>query len=319
MGVLMTIMRLSAMICRGLAALWVVVASGWVNAQPTGYNSPQLAVDALLNAAELGDIGALVALFGPDGKDLVTSGDPVQDRNYLLDFVSKAKEKRAIVVNPKLSNRATLIVGDSEWPFPLPLIKKDGKWFFDVTAGRQEILFRRIGANELDAIQVCRGYVEAQRDYAMLAQQYTGDAQYAQKIFSSPGRRDGLFWRNQDGSVGGPISEAVANAIDEGYSPQAGSGYHGYFFKVLTGQGPNAPMGQMDYVIEGIMIGGFALIAVPAEYGVSGLKTFIVSHDGIVYEKDLGHESLSIAKSINRYNPDNTWHRTDDEWPPEDE
>jgi hypothetical protein len=194
-------------------------------------------------------------------------------------------------------------------------VRKKGRWSFDSVAGHDEILRRRIGTNELDAIQVCRGYVEAQKEYASEIHDNSGVNQYAQQIFSSPGKKDGLYWKNPDGTPGGPVGDTVARAIAEGYSAKAGSGYHGYYFKVLKGQGPAAPMGKLDYVIDGVMIGGFALIAVPAEYGVSGVKTFIVSHDGIVYEKDLGPKSDQIAKSIERYNPDRTWRRTDDEWP----
>lgn len=280
-----------------------------------GFATPQQAVEALLKAAELNDSSALGELFGPEGKDLIPSGDPVQDKNHAAAFVSKAQEKKAVVVDPQNSNRAILSVGNNDWPFPLPIVKKSGKWYFDAKAGRDELLFRRIGENELDAIQVCRGFVEAQKEYASLARELTGITQYAQRIISSPGKRDGLYWLNENGTPGGPISEAIARAIEEGYSPSVRSGYHGYYFKVLKGQGRAAPLGELDYVINGIMIGGFALIAVPSEYGVSGVKTFIVSHDGIVYEKDLGPDSLNIAKSIERYNPDKSWRRTDDEWP----
>jgi hypothetical protein len=174
-------------------------------------------------------------------------------------------------------------------------------------------LRRRIGANELDAIQICRGFVEAQYEYA--SQQHDGINQYAQQIISSPGKQDGLYWRNPDGLPGGPISEAIAQAIAEGYSFDKPAAYHGYYFKVLKGQGPAAPLGQIDYVIEGVMIGGFALVAVPAEYRVTGVKTFMVSNYGVVYEKDLGPDSLTIAKNMELYNPDKTWHRTNDGWP----
>ena len=177
-----------------------------------------------------------------------------------------------------------------------------------------EILFRRIGTNELDAIQVCHGFVEAQKEYAQDIHDNSGVHQYAQKIFSTPGKQDGLYWKNADGTSGGPIGEPVAKAIEEGYSTSVRSGYHGYYFKILKGQGPAAPLGQLDYVIKGIMIGGFALVAVPAEYRVTGVKTFMVSNDGIVYQKDLGPDSLNIVKSMERYNPDKTWIRTNDQW-----
>jgi DUF2950 family protein len=279
------------------------------------FATPQQAAEALIQAAENYDVPALLEIFGPDGKDLVSSSDPVQDKNRAEAFAAKAHEKNAVVLDPKNKFRATLSVGNDDWPLPVPIVKKKGKWYFDSKQGRNEILFRRIGANELDAIQVCRGFVEAQQEYASEVHDDSGVNQYAQKIISTPGKRDGLYWQNEDGTPGGPISEAVARAIAEGYAAASGSGYHGYRFKVLKGQGPAAPLGQLDYVIEGVMIGGFALVAVPAEYRVTGVKTFMVSYDGIVYEKDLGPDSLSIVKNMERYNPDKTWHRTDDQWP----
>jgi hypothetical protein len=206
------------------------------------------------------------------------------------------------------------LVGNDDWPLPVPIVKQGGKWHFNAKEGRNEILVRRIGANELDAIQICRGFVEAQKEYASEVHDNSGVNQYAQKIISTPGKRDGLYWRNEDGTPGGPIGESVARAIEEGYSSKS-SPYHGYYFKVLKGQGPAAPLGQLDYVIGGVMIGGFALVAVPAEYRVTGVKTFMVSYDGIVYEKDMGLDSLQVAKNMDRYNPDKTWHRTDDQWP----
>ena len=276
---------------------------------------PQEAATALIAASEKFDVPALLEILGPDGKDLVTSSDPVRDKNQAADFAERAKRKQEVKVDPKNPSRAVLIVGDSEWPFPIPIVKEKGKWFFNSKEGTQEILFRRIGANELDAIQVCRGFVEAQEEYAWMAREYTGVTQYAQKLFSTPGKHDGLYWQKPDGSPGGPVSEPVARAIAEGYTPGSGTGYHGYYFKVLKGQGPAAPLGELDYVIEGVMIGGFALLAVPAEYRVTGVKTFMVSYNGVVYQKDLGPDSLKIAEKIDRYNPDKSWQRTDDQWP----
>jgi hypothetical protein len=278
------------------------------------FATPQQAAEALIQAAENYDVPALLEIFGPDGKDLVSSTDPVQDKNRAEAFAAKAHEKNAVVLDPKNKFRATLSVGNDDWPLPVPIVKQKGKWYFDSKQGRDEILFRRIGANELDAIQICRGFVEAQKEYASEVHDDSGVHQYAQKIISSPGKRDGLVWRNEDGTLGGPISEGIAQAIEEGYSSKA-QGYHGYYFKVLKGQGPAARLGQLDYVVEGVMIGGFGLVAVPAQYRVTGVKTFMVSYDGIVYEKDLGPDSLNIAKNMERYNPDKTWHRTDDQWP----
>ena len=278
------------------------------------FDTPQQAADAVIKAAADYDVDALMAIFGPDGKDFVSGGDPVQDKNKAIAFGKEAQAKNSISVSKSNPNQATLIVGDEEWPFPVPLIKKNGKWYFDAKTGRQNILFRRIGANELDAITVCRGYVDAQREYSLQIHDDSGVNQYAQRIFSSPGKQDGLYWKNADGTSAGPIGEAVAKALEEGYSTGK-SGFHGYYFKILKGQGPAAPLGKIDYVIEGIMIGGFALAAVPAEYRVTGVKTFIVSNDGIVYQKDLGPDSLKIVKEMELYNPDKTWQPTNDEWP----
>jgi len=280
------------------------------------FATPQQAADALIHAAEQFDVPALDEMFGPDGKDLVTTADAVQDKNRAALFVAKAHAKTSVTLDAKSRKRAVLSVGDDDWPFPVPIVEKAKKWYFDTKAGRAEILVRRIGGNELDTIAVCRGFVDAQEEYASAVHDESGIAQYAQRIISTPGKRDGLVWRNADGSLGGPISEKIADAIEEGYSKRS-EPYHGYYFKVLKGQGPAAPMGQLDFVIEGVMIGGFALVAAPVEYRVTGVQTFIVSHDGIVYQKDLGPDTVQAFKNMERYNPDKSWHRTDDEWPPE--
>jgi Protein of unknown function (DUF2950) len=280
------------------------------------FATAQQAADALIEAAGKYDVSALLEIFGSDSKDLISSADPVQDKNRAEAFAAKAQEKKAVTVDPKNRSRAILSVGNDEFPFAVPIVKRAGKWYFDSKQGHDEILFRRIGANELDAIQVCRGFVEAQKEYASEVHDDSGINQYAQRIISTPGKRDGLYWQTEDGTPGGPISEPVARAIAEGYTPGK-PGYHGYYFKILKGQGPAARLGQIDYVIEGVMIGGFALVAVPAEYRVTGVKTFMVSYDGIVYQKDLGPDSLSIAKNMERYNPDKTWRPTDDQWPPD--
>jgi hypothetical protein len=279
------------------------------------FNTPQQAAEALIQAAAIYDISELLEIFGPDGKDFISSADPVRDKSNAAAFAAKASERNVVTIDAKNITRAILSVGNDDWPLPVPIIKQSGKWRFNSKEGRDEILFRRIGANELDAIQICRGFVEAQKEYASEVHDNSGVNQYAQKIISTPGKRDGLYWQSEDGTPGGPISEAIARAIQEGYSPNQPSGYHGYYFRVLKGQGPAAPLGQLDYVIEGVMIGGFALVAFPAEYRVTGVKTFMVSYNGIVYEKDLGPDSLNVVKNMDRYNPDKTWHRTDDQWP----
>jgi Protein of unknown function (DUF2950) len=282
------------------------------------FATPQEAANALIEAAANFDVPALLGMINPADKELIESNDPVRDKSNALAFAEKARKANSITIDPKNANSATLVVGDLKWPFPIPLIKKNGRWIFDSNKGRDEILNRRIGANELDAIQVCHGFVEAEGEYASEIHDNSGIHQYAQRIISSPGKQDGLYWQNGDGSPGGVISNVVARAIEEGYSIDKMSAYHGYYFKVLKGQGPAAPLGKLDYLVEGAMIGGFALIASPAQYRVTGVKTFIVSHEGVVYEKDLGPDTLNIARKIEIYNPDKTWKRTDDAWPASD-
>ena len=199
-----------------------------------------------------------------------------------------------------------MIVGTEDWPFPVPIVKAGKSWFFDTKSGGREILLRRIGQNELDAIEICRGYVEAQHEYALKKREGYDVNQYAQRIISTEGKQDGLAWRKPDGTWDGPIGEKVAAAIAQGYT-QRTEPYHGYFFKVLKGQGPAAPLGQLDYVIKGVMIGGFALIASPAQYRNTGVKSFMVSQDGVVYEKDLGPQTLEFFKGMERFNPDRSW------------
>ncbi len=286
-------------------------------AQPTQkqFDTPQQAAESLVQAAASFEVPALKEILGPDSEDIVASEDPAMDKQRTLAFAAKAKEKQAIEIDPENPNQATLSVGEDAFPLPIPIVKKDGKWSFDTAAGRDEILNRRIGANELDAIQICRGFVEAQHEYA--AEKHDGSMvhQYAQRIISTPGKQDGLAWKNADGTWEGPVGEEIAKALDQGYTeknkPQP---YHGYYFKVLKGQGPAAPLGQLDFVIKGSMIGGFALAAAPAEYQVSGVKTFIVSHAGIVYEKDLGKDTLEAFQKMELFNPDDSWQPTEDAW-----
>lgn len=276
------------------------------------FDSPQQAADTLINAAEQWDETTLIAIFGPGGDDIVLTGELAQDRQRAADFAAEAREKKTVSVDPKTGNRAFLIVGNEEWPFPVPIVKAGNKWHFDAAAGMQELLYRRIGANELDAIQICHGYVEAQAEYAEQPREGYNVNQYAQRIISTPGTQDGLAWRNANGAWEGPIGEKIAEAIEQGYSNRA-EPYHGYFFKVLKGQGPDAPLGQMDYVVKGVMIGGFALVAAPAEYRVTGVKTFIVSNDGVVYEKDFGAGTFDQFKKMELFNPDKSWSPVPDE------
>jgi Protein of unknown function (DUF2950) len=286
------------------AAAKAPVSSGTAAGQKT-FASPQQAADTLVAAAGTFDQAALIEIFGPDGRDIVFSGEIAQDRKHAEDFVAKAREKENVSVDPKNAARALLVVGSDDWPFPVPIVKSGSKWFFDTRAGKQELLYRRIGDNELDAMSVCHGYVEAQYDYAFRKRDGYDIAQFAQRIISTPGTQDGLAWKNSDGEWEGPIGEKVARAVGQGYD--LGDPYHGYFFKILKGQGPAAPLGQLDYLVKDVMIGGFALVASHAEYGVTGVRSFIVSQDGVVYEKDLGPTTFDQFKKMELFNPDKTW------------
>jgi len=270
------------------------------------FETPRMAADALIAAAANYDVRALREILGPGSEDLIVTEDPVQDRNLAASFAALAQQRSEVVLDAKNPNRATLIIGEDGWPAPSPIVRRGSRWSFDAKAGRREVLYRRIGQNELDAIEVCRGFVEAQHEYA--SQKHDGSSvnQYAQRIISTPGKQDGLAWRNPDGTWAGPVGEAIARVIAEGYSARY-QPYHGYYFKVLKGQGPAAPLGQMDFVVNGVMIGGFALVAAPADYRVTGVKTFIVSHDGVVYERDLGSNTLEQFRAMERFNPDKSW------------
>ncbi|PYT38898.1 MAG: DUF2950 domain-containing protein [Acidobacteria bacterium] len=260
------------------------------------FTTPKEAADALIQAAASFNVPSLKEILGPESADLVSSQDAVQDKNRAAAFAALARVKSSIAVNPKNPNRAALLVGNDDWPLPIPIVQKEGKWIFDTSAGRREILLRRIGANELDVIQICRGYVEAQKQYAQEKHDGSEVNQYA-----------------ADGTWGGPVGEGVAKALAQGYTSRS-QPYHGYFFKILKGQGPAALLGEMDFLVNGAMIGGFALAAAQAEYRVTGVQTFIVSYEGVVYQKDLGPDTLRVFKDMQLYNPDKTWRRTDDNW-----
>lgn len=315
--------RTLLVIALGISALTLSVASARsqdagvpakAGAQMT-FTTPQAAVDALIKATGDYDVPTLKKLFGPPGDDIIASADPVRDKNNIVAFADLARKKNAVNIDPNKPNRAIVVVGDNDWPLPFPLVKKSGKWQFDSAAGRTEILYRRIGSNELDAIEACHNYVDAQLQYASTIHDDFEVNQYAQKIISTPGKQDGLYWEDANGVPAGPISKGIAKALEEGYSLKEESAYHGYYFKILKGQGPAAHLGQLDYVIQGAMIGGFAMVAVPAQYRVTGVKTFLVSQDGTIYQKDMGPDSLKIAKDMERFNPDSTWQATTDAWP----
>jgi Protein of unknown function (DUF2950) len=258
------------------------------------FSTPQEAARALIDAAANNDTAAMLQIFGPAGKDIVQSGDPAADKESRGQFADLAHQKMEVQID-KDKDRATLIVGPENWPMPVPIVLEKDRWRFDSRVGRVEVLARRVGRNELTAIEVCRGYVEAQMEYASRDRTAGGVLQYAQRIASSPGKKDGLYW---DGASDNLVPKAFADPA---------APYHGYYFRILKSQGPDAEGGAMDYVVKGKMIGGFALVAFPAEYGVSGIKTFVVNHHGKVYEKDLGPATSAQARQMLRFNPDKTW------------
>jgi hypothetical protein len=272
---------------------------------PQTFNTPEAAANAIIEAAAAYDVDVLERILGSEGSALVFTDTPAEDRTVVRTFAELAQEKSAVVIDPNNKNLAVLNIGNEDWPFAIPLVRKEGRWYFDAPRGKEELAYRRIGANELDTIEVCRGYVVAQQDYASVKHDGSEVNQYAQKLISSPGKQDGLAWQNADGTWDGPVGEKAAEAIAEGYTRE--DPWHGYYYKILTRQGPDAPLGEMDYVIKGAMIGGFALAAVPAEYGVTGVMTFIVSNDGVVYQKDLGEDSLQAFAKLDAFNPDETW------------
>ncbi len=275
--------------------------------RPQTFASPEQAAAAMVDAAEKFDVPSLLKIVGSDGDDVVLTGEFAQDRERAQGFAAEARKKMHVSVDPKDQRRAYLIAGEEDWPFALPIVKHGDRWSFDAAAGREELYRRRIGSNELDAIEICHGFVEAQNDYLFYTQRKGYQpAQYAQRIISQPGQQDGLAWQNADGTWHGPIGEKIARAIEQGYNVN-GEPYRGYFFKVLKGQGPSAPLGSMDFVVQGAMIGGFALVAAPAEYGESGIKTFVVSHTGVVYEKDLGPATLREFQKMEVFDPDKSW------------
>jgi Protein of unknown function (DUF2950) len=264
-------------------------------------------VQALVEAAQRNDTTTLLAILGPEAKSLVSTSDPVSDRENRERFVKSYEEGHTLV--PSGDTKVVLQIGKDEWPFPIPLIKDGAGWRFDTQEGKAEIRKRLIGRNELDVIQVCLAYVDAQREYYMRNPLNTALLQYAPKFISTKGKRDGLYWETTADEPPSPLGPLVAQARREGYKGTAGKPvpYHGYYYKMLTRQGPDAPGGAYDYVVRGKMLGGFALVAYPAQYGVSGLMTFIVNHDGVVYEKDLGPNTATMAQSMTKFNPDKTW------------
>ena len=272
----------------------------------TTFETPEAAAEALISAAEKYDQNALKQIFGPGSYDLINTGEIVYDKEIATEFATVARQKMTVKRGTRNKLIAYLAVGDDNWQFPVPLVKKGKTWFFDTPAGREEILYRRIGRNELTAIEVSRGYVEAQHEYALTKHDGAIVNQYAQRIISSPGKQDGLAWQNADGTWGGTVGEKAAKEIEKTFTGKSAP-YHGYYFKILKKQGKAAHLGELDFIVKDAMIGGFALLAYPAMYRITGVKSFIVSHDGVVYEKDLGPETLKLAQEIDAFNPDKTW------------
>jgi Protein of unknown function (DUF2950) len=299
----------------GLPLVTAVFLSAAVAAAPEQgqrtFATPHEAAQALLAAAESDNMPGLSNIFGPAADEILNSGDPVEDRNNRIKFVTKAKQSLKEQIDPANANRARLLIGADRFPFPIPLMKTAaGRWYFDTPAGKAEILARRIGSNELDAIAACRAYVAAQYDYAAEDRNGNGIPEYARKLISSPDQRDGLFWPGDD-MPRTAFAARVETAESEGYRKKSDgrTPYHGYYYKILLRQGVNARGGALDYIQDDSMIGGFALVAWPAEHGVSGIKTFLVNQDGVIYEKDLGAKTNELAEAMTTYNPDRTWRR----------
>ena len=289
-----------------LSAPIVLLALTNATAAQQSFGSPDQAIEALVKAARDGDRKAIVTVLGPDGADIASSGDDVADAAGRERFLAAFDTKHQVAMDG--DNKAIMVIGSEDFPFPIPLVKKDGNWRFDTAAGRDEILFRRIGRNELNAIQAMLAYVDAQNEYAD-KDRGAGVGVYAQRIVSRAGKTDGLYWPAAQGDQS-PLGELVAQANAEGYRTKGGeerTPFHGYYFKILSRQGPAARGGTLDYVVDGKMVGGFALVAYPASYRNSGVMTFMVNHDGVIFQKDLGPETARIAERMSVFNPDASW------------
>ncbi len=276
------------------------------------YASPEAAIVSLVTAVKTNDRVKLSAILGSHGSKLISSGDAVADERGRAAFARAYDEANKVVLEGDA--KAVLLIGKDEWPFPIPLVKSNSTWRFDTGQGEQEILDRRIGRNELAAIQVCLAIVDAEREYAASHLGTDGLPRYASRIVSTPGKHDGLYWPTEPDKQPSPLGPLVAGAANEGYTVARSavlSPYHGYFYRILSAQGKDAPGGAYDYLIKGKMIGGFAVVAYPARYGASGIKTFIANHDGAVLENDLGQDTGIVAPKMKSYNPDPTWKQVD--------
>jgi hypothetical protein len=277
------------------------------------FSSPEEAVKALVTAARNNEGDELIAIFGPAGRDLLSSGDAVADKQRREQFVKAFDEKNDLVAE---KGEMVIVVGKNDWPFPIPLVKKGETWSFDTEKGKDELLNRRIGQDELSTIQTMLAIVDAQREYAMKDVDGDGILEYAEKFRSDPGKRNGLYWKTKEGEEPSPLGELVASARAEGYAATGSNDepvpYHGYYFRMLKRQGEHAPGGALDYVVRGSQIGGFAVVAYPAAYGNSGVMTFVVNHDGVVYEKNLGEDTAETAKAMKDYDPGPGWEEAED-------
>jgi len=274
------------------------------------FETPEAAVEALIKALRDHNEKELLALFGPGSESLISSGDKVDDRERREQFVRLYGEANRL--DPAGANKLIVHVGKNDWPFPIPIVKTSGNWRFDTRQGKEEILNRRIGENELDSIQTCLAIVDAQREYASLDRDGDGLLEYAQKFYSAGGKMDGLYWEVKPGEKPSPLGPLVAKAQDEGYKTgEKPAPYNGYFFRILTAQGKSAKGGAYSYLVKGKMVGGFAVLAYPATYAVSGVKTFIVNHDSVVYQKDLGPKTTKLAKTMKVFDPDRTWEKVE--------
>ena len=311
--------RLKNALMRGLCALSLVVVAAAQpdrataeSVAPKAFATPEAAVSALIEAAKAKDSEGMLAVLGSETKQWITSGDPVQDRQGLERFIAAFDEKNGL--EKQGDAKAILVVGNDGFPFPFPILKTAKGWAFDPEQGREELLNRRIGRNELNTIQVLQAIVDAQEEYAAIDRNGDGTLEYAAKFLSSSEKRDGLYWPAGEDEPQSPLGALVAEAVEEGYGqqkPATGASetraYHGYHFKLLTRQGANAPGGAYNYVVAGRMIGGFAVVAYPARYGNSGVMSFMVSHDGTVFEADLGPETQTVARALETFNPGEDW------------
>lgn len=300
-----------AAVCALLVLIAVPVTTSAQADRPRVFATPDEAVKALLDAAKKANLDQLLAIFGPDGRELASTADPATARMNLKVFTVAAAER--IRLEDQGPNRKILVIGGEEWPFPVPLVKAPNGWRFDTAAGREEILARRIGRNELAVIDTCRAYVSAQKRYAKAGHDGKPAGAYAMAFASDPGKQNGLYWPAVRGQKPSPLGEMVAQAAEEGRATAASTGqrspFQGYYFRILASQGPAAAGGAKSHVVNGVMSAGFALVAWPAQYGASGVMTFIVNQDGVVFEKDLGKDSNAVAEKMMAFNPDKSWQR----------